>query len=229
MTKEWFYTEVHFAQRKDFKSMPMSPLKVNFGLKRLKCELSEAATECYKSFDTIVKKIGSRDLIQETLAYNIYPTRTGWKLSKEVKSRNEELVTLAFDFEKQSSYKAPSTGWLKLIEKKCNEIRGNYLTREHEDLSSIFRSQRKLWLNRVMNAIGFEYPYYENPDVNTETREKEKKLLKVPKKSRRRLQMMIQRIMSQMAMKSHLRAPKRRKPRLQKNLSLRKGKGKGVL
>jgi hypothetical protein len=109
-------------------------------------------------------------LIQETLAYNISPTRTGWKLSKEVKSRDEELVALAFDFEEQTSYKAPSTGWLRLIEKKCNEIRGNYLTREHEDLSSIFGSQGKLRLNRVMNA------------VNSETGEKEKKLLKVPKK-----------------------------------------------
>ena len=41
----------------------MSPLRINFGLKQLKCELSEAAKECYKAFDTIIKKIGSRDLI----------------------------------------------------------------------------------------------------------------------------------------------------------------------
>jgi hypothetical protein len=35
---------------------------------------------------------------------------------KEVKSKDEELVTLAFGFKEQSSYKAPSVGWLKLIE-----------------------------------------------------------------------------------------------------------------
>jgi hypothetical protein len=49
-------------------------------------------------------------LIQEALAYNIYPTWTGWKLPNEVKSEDEELVTLAFDFKEQSSYKAPSVG-----------------------------------------------------------------------------------------------------------------------
>jgi hypothetical protein len=69
--------------------MPMSPLRINFGLKRLRCELSEAAKECYKAFDIVVKKIGSRDLIQEALAYNIYPTQHRWKLPKEVKSKDE--------------------------------------------------------------------------------------------------------------------------------------------
>jgi hypothetical protein len=61
-------------------------------------------------FDTVVKKIRSRYLIQHALAYNIYPTRTRWKLPKEVKLEDEELVMLAFDFKEQSSYKAPSVG-----------------------------------------------------------------------------------------------------------------------
>lgn len=132
--------EVDSKQRKDFKGMPMSPLKISFGLKQLMCELSEAAEECFKAFDVVVKRIGSRDLIQEALAYNIYPTQTGWKLPKEVKSKDGELITLAFDFKEQSSYKTPSAGWLRLIEEKCNEICRNYLTREHEDMLSIFES-----------------------------------------------------------------------------------------
>jgi hypothetical protein len=70
------------------------------------------------------------------LAYNIYTTRTRWKLPKKVKSKGEELVTLAFDIKGQSSYKAPSAVWLKLIEEKCNKICGNYLVREHEDIKS---------------------------------------------------------------------------------------------
>jgi hypothetical protein len=96
-TKEWFYAEVDSKQREDFKGMLMSPLEVSFALKRPKCEMSEAANECYKAFNTFIRKIGSRDLVQEVLAYNIYLTRTGRKLSKEVKFKDEELVTLAFD------------------------------------------------------------------------------------------------------------------------------------
>jgi hypothetical protein len=80
-------------------------------------------------------------LIQEALAYNILPALTGWKLPKKVKCKDGELVTLAFEFKEQSSYKAPPKGWLKLIETKCNEICGNYLTRERKDMSSTFGSQ----------------------------------------------------------------------------------------
>lgn len=76
-----------------------------------------------------------------------------------MKSKEGELVILTFEFKEQASYKSP-TGWLKLTEEKCNEIVGNYLIREHEDMSSTFESRGKLRLNRVMNAIGFEYPNY---------------------------------------------------------------------
>jgi hypothetical protein len=174
-TKEWCYAEVDSEQREDFKGILMSPLKVSFALKRPKCEMNEVADECFKAFNTVIKKIGSRDLIQEALAYNIYPTQTGWKLPKEVKSKDGELVTLAFDFKEQSSYKAPSVGWLRLIEEKCNEICGNYLVREHEDMHSIFGGRGKLRLNRVMNATGFEYPDYEDPAANAEAGEKRKR------------------------------------------------------
>jgi hypothetical protein len=122
----------------------MSPLRTSFGLKRSKCELSEAAKDYYEAFDTVVKKIGSQYLIQEALAYNIYLTRARWKLLKEVKSKDGEPVTLAFGFMEQSSYKAPSVGWHRLIKEKCNEICVNYLTREHEDMTSIFGSRGKL-------------------------------------------------------------------------------------
>jgi hypothetical protein len=52
----------------------MSPLEVSFALKRPKFEMSEAADECFNAFSTVIKKIGSQDLVQEALAYNIYPT-----------------------------------------------------------------------------------------------------------------------------------------------------------
>jgi hypothetical protein len=162
--------------------MLMSPLEVSFALKRPKCEMNEAANECYQAFNAIAGKIGSRDLIQEALAYNLYPTRTGWKLPKEVKSKDGELITLDFTFKEQSSHKAPSAGWLQMIEEKCNKICGNYLTREHEDMTSIFGGRGKLRLNRVMNALGFEYPDYKDPSANAEAGEKRKRVVKVIEK-----------------------------------------------
>jgi hypothetical protein len=37
---------------------------------------------------------------------------------------------------------------------------GNNVTREHKDIQSILGSRGKLHLNRVMDALGFEYPNY---------------------------------------------------------------------
>ena len=67
-----------------------------------------------------------------------------------MKCSDEELVTLAFDFNEQSTYKSPSGSWLKFIEEKCNDMCGNYLAREHEDMRSAFGGRGKLQLNRVM-------------------------------------------------------------------------------
>jgi hypothetical protein len=55
--KEWFYAEVDSKQREDFKGMLMSPLKISFGLKRPKCELNEAAKDCIRAFNAVVKKL----------------------------------------------------------------------------------------------------------------------------------------------------------------------------
>jgi adenine-specific DNA methylase len=57
--KEWFYAEVSSDQHEDFKGILMSPLRVNFELKRPKFEMNKVADECYKDFNALVKKIGS--------------------------------------------------------------------------------------------------------------------------------------------------------------------------
>jgi hypothetical protein len=80
-----FYVEVDSENCDEFKGILMSPLKISFSLKRPKCKMNEVVEECYNTFNTDVEKIGSRDLIQEALAYNIFLTRIRWKLPKEVK------------------------------------------------------------------------------------------------------------------------------------------------
>jgi hypothetical protein len=52
-------------------------------LKRSKCEMSKATDECYKAFNIVMRKIGSRDLVQEAFAYNIYPTWTEWNYQRK--------------------------------------------------------------------------------------------------------------------------------------------------
>jgi hypothetical protein len=92
-----------------------------------------------------------------------------------VKSKEGELVTVAFEFKEQASFKAPSLGWLQLVEKKCNEIARNYLVKEHEAMASTLGDREKLRLNRVMNTIGFEYTNNTKPVTSAEVAEKKEK------------------------------------------------------
>jgi hypothetical protein len=95
--------EVDSENREHFKSMSLSPLRTSFSLKKPNYDMGETAEKCHNIFNTVAKRIGSQDLIQEALAYNIFPTRTGWKLPKEVKRKEHELVTLSFEFKEQAS------------------------------------------------------------------------------------------------------------------------------
>jgi hypothetical protein len=48
-----------------------------------------------------------------------------------------------------------------MIEAMCNEILGNYTKKEDQLMSAAFGTRPKQRLNRVMDALNFEYPDYE--------------------------------------------------------------------
>jgi hypothetical protein len=50
---------------------------------------------------------------------------------------------------------------LEMIETMCNEILGNYTKKEDQLMTAAFGTRPKRRLNRVMDALKFEYPDYE--------------------------------------------------------------------
>jgi hypothetical protein len=62
----------------------------------------------------------------------------------------------------------PCQEWLDTIEVMCNEILGNYSKKEDQLMTAAFGTRLKRRLNRVMDAIGFEYPDYERLDKGAE-------------------------------------------------------------
>jgi hypothetical protein len=48
-----------------------------------------------------------------------------------------------------------------MIEAMCNEILGNYTKKEDQLMTAAFGTRPKRRLNRVMDALNFEYPDYE--------------------------------------------------------------------
>jgi hypothetical protein len=75
--------------------------------------------------------------------------------------KKNELVRLPYHFKFKKHFKEPCQEWLDTIEVMCNEILGNYTKKEDQLMTAAFGTRPKRRLNRVMDALKFEYPDYE--------------------------------------------------------------------
>jgi hypothetical protein len=151
--------------REDVKEVIMRPIWSRFGLRRPKVEIDEAAEACQKAFGTVYFFIGTRDLIQEHIAFRVWPLLENWEMPKETvtKSGEGELVRLKYTFKYGDKFDEPNDDWLKCIEATSDELLGSYSKAKDNALSTSFRSRGKKRLNRVFDAIGFVYPDYSYP------------------------------------------------------------------
>jgi hypothetical protein len=86
---------------------------------------------------------------------------------KEV-GKKHELVWLSYRFKFEKQFKKPCKEWLDMIETMCNEILGNYTKKEDQLMIAAFDTRPKRILNRVMDALNFEYLDYEKLDKGGE-------------------------------------------------------------
>jgi hypothetical protein len=120
-------------------------------------------------FRIVSEHIGSRDLVQEYLANRVFPTLKKWGMPKlEEEKKEAELVRLPYQFKFKKHFKEPCQEWLDTIEVMCNEILGNYTKKEDQLMTAAFGSRPKRRLNRVMDALHFEYPNYERLNKGAE-------------------------------------------------------------
>jgi hypothetical protein len=105
------------------------------------------------------------DLIQEHIAFRIWPLLENWEMPKETvtKTGEGELVRLKYSFKYGDKFDEPNDDWLKCIEATSDELLGPYSKAEDNALSAAFGSRKKKRLNRVFDAIGFMYPDYRYP------------------------------------------------------------------
>jgi hypothetical protein len=117
---------------------------------------------CQKAFSNVYAFIGTRDIIQEHIAYRVWPLVDSWEMPKEtvVGSSEGGLVQLKYTFRFREKFDEPNDDWLKCIEATSDELLGTYTRAEDDALSSAFGGRGKKRLNRVFDAIGFIYPDY---------------------------------------------------------------------
>jgi hypothetical protein len=164
---EWFYVKVDDDKEK----LVQSPLELIFGETRPPCNMTpEGPTQiALAEFRVIAEHIGTRDLVQEFLAFKVFPTMKEWAMPKlEGKKKEGELIRLPYHYKFKRHFKVPCQEWLDTIEVMCNEILGNYSKKEDQLMTAAFGTRPKRRLNRVMDAIDFEYPDYERLDKGAE-------------------------------------------------------------
>jgi hypothetical protein len=120
-------------------------------------------------FRVIAEHIGTRDLVQEFLAFRVFPTLKEWDMPKlKGEKKKGELVRLPYYYKFKKHFKVPCQEWLDKIEVMCNNILGNYSKKEDQLMTAAFDTRPKRRLNQVMDALNFEYPDYERLDRGTE-------------------------------------------------------------
>ncbi len=165
LMKEWFYVKNDLKAREDIKDIIMRPIWQRFGLRKPKVEIDEAAEECQKAFGIVCCFIRTRDLVQEHIAFRVWPLVEQWEMPKETISKPDEggLVRLKYTFRYKGKFIEPDDDWLKCIEATSDELLGPYSKTEDNTLSATFGGRKKKRLNRVFDAIGFMYPDYRYP------------------------------------------------------------------
>jgi hypothetical protein len=163
--KEWFYVKNDLKAREDITEIIMRPIWSRFGLRKPKVEIVEAAEGCQRAFGTVCSFIGTRDLVQEHVAYRIWPLIDNWEMPEETINNPSEggLVRLKYTFRFGDQFIKPDDDWLKCVENTSDELLGAYSKSEDNALSAAFGSRKKKRLNKVFDAIGFVYPNYRYP------------------------------------------------------------------
>jgi hypothetical protein len=161
----WFYVKNDFKAREDIKEIIMRPIWSRFGLRKSKVEIDEVAEACQRHFSIVCAFIGTRDLVQEHVAYMIWPLIDSWEMPKETITNPSEggLIRLKYTFRFGDQFVEPDDDWLKCVENTSDELLGAYSKSKDNALSAAFGSRKKKILNRVFDAIGFVYPDYRYP------------------------------------------------------------------
>ena len=88
----------------------MCPIWSRFGLRRPKLEIDDVAEACQKAFSTVYSFIGTRDLIQEHIAFRVWSLVESWEMPKETISDSGEgnLVRLKYTFRFREKFNEPN-------------------------------------------------------------------------------------------------------------------------
>jgi hypothetical protein len=136
----------------------------------------------------------------------------------EGEKKKGELVRLPYYYKFKKHFKEPCQEWLDTIEIMCNDILGNYSKKEDQLMTAAFGSRPKRRLNRVLDALNFEYADYEQLGGDAEG-PKRKRIASALDKESTKLAKKEQEISKKLSPEPKVVAPRKRKAASQKPAS----------
>jgi hypothetical protein len=150
------------VEREDVKDIIQRPIQSHFGIRRPSVVNSDKAQACPVAFNYVCSYIGTRDLVQEHIAFKVWPLVNGWEMLKETTNSSSEgsLIYLKYTYRYRSQFGEPDDEWLMAIDATTNDLLGAYTKADHKAMNIAFGICGKKMLNRVFDVIGFIYPDY---------------------------------------------------------------------
>jgi hypothetical protein len=160
--KQWFYMKNDLNQREDVSGIIQRLIWSRFGIRRPSIVIGNEVQACVMAFNTICTYIGTRDLVQEHIAFKVWHLVNEWEMPNEAVAGSSQggLVYLKYTFQYRNQFDEPNDDWLDAIEATSDELLGAYSKIENEAMTVAFGARGKRRLNRVFDVIGFVYPDY---------------------------------------------------------------------
>jgi hypothetical protein len=143
--EEWFYVKNDLVEREDIKGIIQHPIWSRFGIRRPATALGNEIETCQRSFNTVCSFIGTRDLVQEHIAYRVWPLVSDWEMPKEATAGSSQggLVYLKYTFRYRSEFDEPNDDWLNCIEATSDELLRAYTRAEDDAMTLAFEGRDK--------------------------------------------------------------------------------------
>jgi hypothetical protein len=155
--KQWFYVKNDLSKREDVRGIIQRPIRSRFGFRRLSIASGNKVQACLMAFNMVCTYIGTRDLVQEHIAYKMWSLVNDWEMLKETAVGSSEggLVYLRYTYPYRNQFDESNEDWLEAIKATSDELLGAYTKAEDEAMTTAFGARGKRRLNRVFDVIGF--------------------------------------------------------------------------
>jgi hypothetical protein len=105
---------------------------------------TEKFQACLAACNAVCSYICTRDLVQEHIAFEVWPLVNEWEIPKDVDTSSSQsarkggLVYLKYTYHYRNQFGEPDDEWLEAIKSTCDKMLGAFTKAEDEALNIAF-------------------------------------------------------------------------------------------